>query len=88
MKAERNVNEEVLEGRLENVLRPLAPRREFVDTLGHRIESRPPAIVNYLDWRFLLFVLAGVLSMGVTLAVIARKLIALFEVRSESQPQI
>jgi hypothetical protein len=68
-----------LENRLSGTLKPIAPRREFVDGLGRRILiGNQTSIVSYLsNWHMLALLIAGFVSLAVFLAMVARALLAL-----------
>ena len=70
-----------LESRLSGTLKPIAPRREFVDGLGQRIQTgNQAAFVNYLtNWHILAMLIAGFVSLAVLLAMLARALVTLLE---------
>ncbi len=69
-----------LESKLAGTLKPVAPRREFVTGLGSHIKTtRPPAIVDRLAGvNSALILIAGLLSLGVLVALGMRALFALF----------
>lgn len=68
-----------LESRLAGTLKPVAPRREFVRGLKTRIRTnRPPAIVSRLAGvHSALLLIAGLLSLGVLVALGMRALFTL-----------
>ena len=68
-----------LERRLAGILKPVAPRREFVSSLNRRIQTiRPPAIVDRLaELKVILLVLAGIVSFGLLVGVGIRALVNL-----------
>jgi len=68
-----------LENRLSGLLRPVAPRKEFIHGLGHRIQSGNRAtLVNHVaNWHVLAMLLAGMVSLAVFLAMVARALVSL-----------
>jgi hypothetical protein len=68
-----------LENRLSGLLRPVAPRKEFIHRLGHRIQSGNRAtLVNHVaNWHVLAMLLAGMVSLAVFLAMVARALVSL-----------
>jgi hypothetical protein len=68
-----------LENRLSGLLRPVAPRKEFIHGLGHRIQSGNRAtLVNHVaNWHVLAMLLAGMVSLAVFLAMVARRLVSL-----------
>ena len=70
-----------LESRLSGILKPVAPRREFVHGLGHRIqEGGRAAFVNRVaNWHFLAMLAAGLVSLAIFLAVAGRALLSLLE---------
>jgi hypothetical protein len=63
-----------LESRLSGALKPVAPRREFVHGLGHRIQSGSrAAFVNHVpNWHILAALIAGLVSLAVFLAMLVR----------------
>ena len=68
-----------LENRLSGTLKPVAPRREFVHGLGEQIQAgNRAAFVNYVaNWHILAVLIAGLVSLAVMLAVLARALLKL-----------
>ena len=68
-----------LENRLSGILKPITPRREFVNGLNRRIQDvRRPAIVDRAGQvPFVLLIVAGILSLGVLFAVLLRYLFGL-----------
>jgi hypothetical protein len=66
-----------LENRLSGTLKPIAPRREFVDGLGRRIQTgTQAAFVNHItNWHMLAMLIAGLVSLAVFLAMLARALL-------------
>ncbi|MGA2489537.1 MAG: hypothetical protein ABSF99_05035 [Anaerolineales bacterium] len=68
-----------LENRLSRTLKPITPRREFVEGLGQRIQVRKPAaLVNYINnWHILAMLIASLVSLTVFLGMLARALLAL-----------
>lgn len=70
-----------LESKLAGTLKPVAPRREFVRGLESRIKTnRPLAIVSRLAGvHSALILIAGLLSVGVVIALLMRGLVALFD---------
>lgn len=74
---------ERLENQLVETLRPIEPRVEFVNVLGHRVRELRR---NLLDagsetWKFFLIIFFGFLSLGFLLALILKGLNRLFGVR-------
>lgn len=63
-----------LENRLSGIMKPIAPRREFVNGLNRRIQTVPqPAIIDRVGHiHFTLLIIAGVLSLGVLFAMLMR----------------
>jgi hypothetical protein len=59
----------LIESRLAGTLKPISPRRDFVNRLGEHIHLiRPPAIVNRVEnIHFIVALLAGFVSLGVLL---------------------
>jgi hypothetical protein len=70
-----------LENRLSGVLKPVAPRRDFVHGLGQRIQagSRVSLVNQVANWHILAVLIAGFISLAVFLAMLARALLALSE---------
>ena len=68
-----------LENRLAGILKPVAPRREFVNSLNHRIQTiRRPAIVDrFSEIKVTLLVIAGIVSFGLLVGVGIRALVNL-----------
>jgi hypothetical protein len=60
-----------LENRLAGILKPVAPRREFVKTLNRRIQTlRPPNLVDRVaNLKMVLLVVAGIVSFGLVVLV-------------------
>lgn len=69
-----------LENRLSGTLKPVAPRREFVNGLGQRIQagSRASLVNQVANWHILAILVAGLLSLAVFLAMVARALFVLY----------
>jgi hypothetical protein len=69
-----------LENRLSGTLKPVAPRREFVNGLGQRIQagSRTSLVNQVANWHILAILVAGLLSLAVFLAMVARALFVLY----------
>jgi hypothetical protein len=65
-----------LERLLSSTLKPVTPRREFVDHLGHRIhaESHSPLVKQMINGHVLALVIAGIVSVAALLALLARGL--------------
>ena len=59
-----------IEDRLAGMLRPVAPRKEFVHGLGNRINSLRNTLTKARSdsWQWIVLMLAGLLSMGLLLA--------------------
>jgi hypothetical protein len=76
-----------LEHKLSGTFRPVAPRREFVRGLGHRIQKGSPAtIVDRLaSLKVFLLVIAGRVSFGVLILVGMRALASLFSRKTPSR---
>jgi hypothetical protein len=74
-----------LENKLAGTLRPITPRREFVHNLGRRIRGlgRTMLHAGTGTWQFILLALAGILSLGLLLALIGRALYNLLGVRKQ-----
>ena len=68
-----------LEDRLSGLLNPVAPSKEFVHGLGHRIQKGNRAtIVNHIaNWHIFALLIAGLVSVVVFLAMLARMLVLL-----------
>jgi hypothetical protein len=68
-----------LENRLSGALKPIAPRKEFIHGLGSRIQSGNRAtFVNHVaNWHILAMMVAGLVSLAVFLAMVARALVSL-----------
>jgi hypothetical protein len=68
-----------LENRLSGVLKPIRPRQEFVHKLGDRIQSGNRAtFVNHVaNWHILAMIVAGLVSLAVFIAMVARALVSL-----------
>ncbi len=68
---------ESLENRLSGTLKPVTPRREFINRLGQNMQTRyRPTFVNHVaNWHIYAMLAAGVVSMTVILAVIVRALV-------------
>jgi len=69
-----------LENRLSGTLKPVAPRREFVNGLGQRIQagSRASLVNQVANWHILAMLVAGFLSLAVFLAMVTRALLMLY----------
>ncbi|MEW6093545.1 MAG: hypothetical protein AB1531_06225 [Chloroflexota bacterium] len=72
-----------LEDKLSGVLRPIAPRREFVHGLGSHIHRLQQTVqqAGAGTWKFILLMLAGILSLGLLLALVGRALYNLLSVQ-------
>ncbi len=68
-----------MENRLSGALKPVAPRREFVNGLGQRIQSgnRTGLIYTVANWHILAILIAGFVSLAVLLAMVMRTLLTL-----------
>jgi hypothetical protein len=79
-----------LEDKLAGMLRPVAPRREFVRGLGSRIQSLRRTVTKARSdtWQFILLALAGILSIGVLVAVAGRALYNLLGVRKQQSREM
>jgi hypothetical protein len=66
-----------LEHRLSGTLKPVAPRREFVNGLGQRIQagSRASLVNQVANWHILAMLIAGFISLAVFLAMVVRALL-------------
>jgi hypothetical protein len=71
-----------LENTLAGTLRPILPRREFVHALGSRLRGFQQTLRHAGEntWKDLLFIAAGLLSLGLLLALVGRLLSSLFRV--------
>jgi hypothetical protein len=60
-----------IEDRLAGMLRPVAPSKEFVHGLGNRIDSLRNTLTKARSdsWQWIVLMLAGLLSMGLLLAI-------------------
>jgi len=69
-----------LENRLSGTLKPITPRQEFIHGLGQRIQAgNRTALVNHVpNWHILAMMIAGLVSLAVFLAMVARALLTLF----------
>ncbi|MFH2103323.1 MAG: hypothetical protein ABIJ39_08215 [Chloroflexota bacterium] len=76
------------EDQIAGALKPILPRQEFVHGLGRRIQSlQPPGIAGrFSDLKFILAVLAGLLSFSVFVVIAGRALITLLEKRQQRLP--
>jgi hypothetical protein len=68
---------EALENRLSGTLKPVTPRKEFINRLGQNMNTRyRPTFVNYAaNWHIYAMITAALVSMAVVLAVIVRVLV-------------
>ena len=68
-----------MEKRLSGALRPVKPRKEFVHNVAHRIQSTPRVTLvdRIADWHLVAVLIAGIVSLAVFLAVLARALMNL-----------
>ena len=68
-----------LESRLSGTLKPVAPRKEFIHGLGQRIQTgnRSTFVNNVANWHILALLVAGLVSLAVFLAMVARTLLAM-----------
>jgi hypothetical protein len=66
-----------LENRLSGVLKPVAPRGDFVHGLGRRIQtgSRASLVNNVINWNILAAVIAALVSVAVLLGIVVRVLL-------------
>jgi hypothetical protein len=66
-----------LENKLSGTLKPVAARKEFVHGLGQRIQARPRStcVNNVANWPILALLVAGLVSLAVFLAMVARALL-------------
>ncbi len=70
-----------LESKLSGTFKPVAPRREFVRGLGHRIQSVSPAAIvdRFANLKVFLLLIAAAVSFGLLVIVGARALASLFQ---------
>jgi len=68
-----------MERRLSGALKPVAPRQEFVNRLGERIQTgnRSGFVYTVANWHVLAMLIAGFVSLAVLLAMLTRALLAL-----------
>lgn len=68
-----------MEDQLSNTLKPVAPRHEFVHSLGQRIQegNRSTFMHTVVSWHILAMLIAGFASLAVLLAMFSRALVAL-----------
>ena len=68
-----------LEKRLSGSLKPVAPPKDFVHDLGHRIQAGTRvSLVNHVaNWHILALLIAGLISLAMLLALLARALLGL-----------
>ncbi len=68
-----------MENRLSGTLKPVAPRREFVHSLGQRILSgnQGTLVSRVINWHILAALIAGLVSLAVLMAMLARALLGL-----------
>jgi hypothetical protein len=80
---------DTLEDTLAGTLRPVAPRKEFVRGLGTRIQRLRSSVqhAGAGTWKFILLMLAGMLSLGVLLALLGKALYNLFAARDPGSEQ-
>lgn len=77
-----------VEERLNGLFTPVPPRDEFVQRLGQHIRSQPPATRQRLtDLHFILFIVAGFLSILALIAVGLRAILHLFGIHRRSPHQ-
>lgn len=68
-----------LENRLSGVFKTIAPRREFVRSLGRQIRLHPPAITQRLkDVHYILILLAGLFSLAAIVYISVRTVVSFF----------
>ncbi len=72
-----------LENQLAGVLKPVPPRKEFVNTLGNQIQTiHQPTIIHRLtNAHFILILVAGILSIGALLILGLRTIFSLVNTR-------
>lgn len=84
MSTDRGMSEEeeidAIEGQLAGTLRPITPRREFVQRLrGHiHLPERSAIVLRIEAWERLMFVFGSVLSGAVVVLAVARAMYHLF----------
>jgi hypothetical protein len=68
-----------MENQLSGILKPIAPRREFVQGLGTRMQvvNRVSLVNQVANWHILAALIAGLISLAVLLAMVARALLSL-----------
>jgi hypothetical protein len=68
-----------MENRLAGILKPIAPRREFVHGLGQRMQvgNRASLVNQVANWHILAAMIACLISLAVLLAMVARALLTL-----------
>jgi hypothetical protein len=68
-----------LENRLSGTLKPVTPRKEFINRLGQHIQTglRPTFVNRVANWHIFALLAAGLVSLAVFLAMLARVLIEL-----------
>ena len=68
-----------MENRLSGALKPVTPRREFVNGLGQRIQSgnRTGLVYTFANWHILAMLIAGFVSLAVLVAMVMRTLLVL-----------
>ena len=68
-----------MENRLSGALKPVAPRQEFVNGLGERIQAgnRSSFVYTVANCHVLAMLIAGFVSLAVLLAMLTRALLAL-----------
>jgi hypothetical protein len=66
-----------MENRLSGTLKPVMPRKEFVNRLGQHIQTgyRPTFVNNVTNWHIYALLVAGMVSIAVFLAMIVRGLL-------------
>jgi hypothetical protein len=76
-----------IEDRLSGILQPVPPRKEFVRALSSRIQREESGtfVDQFRGWPVLAFVAAGLVSLAVLLAVVARALVLLTRRRQASR---
>jgi hypothetical protein len=68
-----------VEKQLSGIMRPVAPRKEFIRGLGRRIQAggRAAFVDHVANWRIIALLIAGMVSVGVFLAMVIRALASL-----------
>jgi hypothetical protein len=85
-----NTKVDGLENKLAGMMRPVAPRKEFVRGLGSHIQNlrRNAMLASSNTWQFILLALAGILSLGVLVALAGRVLYNLLAGRKKQDGEM